>query len=136
MRDETGDEARGHAERRRLAAMHPLDDAPSPERRRAGAEVRGHEARAPRAARTPSALPALKPNQPNHRMPAPVSVIVQVVRDGPLVRIARRACPSRARTPAPRRPPSRCTTVPPAKSSAPILKSQPPSAHTQCATGS
>ena len=29
-----------------------------------------------------------------------------------------------------------CTTVPPAKSSAPIFLSQPPSPHTQCASGS
>src|SRR5881296_3557018 len=81
-----------------------------------------------------SALPALKPNQPNQRSDAPSTVIVA-------------SCGSIGSRPYPTRRPSTsaatsaetplvmCTTVPPAKSSAPSCPSQPPP-QTQCATGS
>ena len=59
----------------------------------------------------------------------------EVVRDaGALCGYLRRLPTMSAQTSA-EAPAVRCTTVPPAKSSAPILRSQPPSAHTQCATG-
>ena len=80
-----------------------------------------------------SALPALKPNQPNQSMPAPSSVNgtlcgrnawrVKSLR-GPTTTAATSAATAALTW----------TTVPPAKSSAPIVASQPPP-HTQCATG-
>ena len=82
-----------------------------------------------------SAEPALKPNQPNHNSPAPSST------SGTLwgtmgVRLKSRRAPSaRAATKADT-PALTCTTVPPAKSSAPRVCSQPPAPHTQCASGS
>src|SRR5688572_1685288 len=89
------------------------------------------------AARPPevSALPALNPNHPNQSSDAPSTVMVA-------------SCGSIASLPRPlRRPRTRaatsaetplvmCTTVPPAKSSAPRPRSQPPVPQTQCATGS
>src|SRR5256886_6129389 len=88
------------------------------------------------AARPPAviALPALNPTQPNHRSDAPRTVMVA-------------SCGSMASRPNPTRRPRTsaatsaetplvmCTTVPPAKSSAPSWPSQPPP-QTQCATGS
>src|SRR5437667_10817618 len=82
-----------------------------------------------------SALPALKPNQPNHRRAAPVTV-------------RGRLCGGMGSRPYPRRRPMTsaaasaetpelmCTTVPPAKSSAPTRLSHPPVPQTQCASGS
>ena len=80
-----------------------------------------------------SALPALKPNQPNQSSPAPSSV------NGTLCgRNAWRAKslrgPSTSAATSAATPAFTCTTVPPAKSSAPSVASQPPP-HTQCATG-
>src|SRR2546423_9673895 len=82
-----------------------------------------------------SALPALNPNQPNHRMAAPSTT------NGTL-------CGTNASFPHPRRfpryraharaatPALMCTTVPPAKSSAPRCEApRNPPPHTQCATG-
>src|SRR5574341_115791 len=77
-----------------------------------------------------TALPALNPNHPNHRSEAPNTV------NG-------RLCGVNASDPYPRRRPMAmaaanaatpeliCTTVPPAKSNAPMLRTQPPTAHTQ-----
>ena len=80
-----------------------------------------------------SAEPALNPNQPNHRMPVP-----STVRGSECGCIASRGQPARlpsTRTRARAAAPAlMCTTAPPAKSSAPILASQPP-ANTQWATG-
>src|SRR5881397_4216288 len=82
-----------------------------------------------------SALPALNPNQPTQSKDAPITVIG-------------RLCGCIGWCPKPRRlpimiaqtsadtPDEMCTTVPPAKSSAPFVLSQPPSPHTQCASGS
>src|SRR2546425_3117880 len=80
------------------------------------------------------ALPALKPNQPNQRSDAPRTVIVASCgsigsRPKP-TRLPRTSAATSAETPL-----VMCTTVPPAKSSAPSLPSQPPP-QTQCATGS
>src|SRR2546427_12552141 len=82
-----------------------------------------------------SADPALNPNQPNHRSPAPsstsgtlwgtIAVRLKSFR-GPSMRAA-----TSADTPA-----LMWTTVPPAKSIAPSLASQPPDPHTQWASGS
>src|SRR3990172_6670654 len=81
-----------------------------------------------------TALPALKPNQPNHRIAAPRIVIG-------------RLCGCMASLPNPLRLPIisiaasaakaalMWTTVPPAKSRAPRVLIQPPTPHTQCATG-
>ena len=80
-----------------------------------------------------SALPALKPNQPTHSIPAPATV-------------SGRLCGAMAVSGNPRRRPSTsahtsaatpalmCTTMPPAKSMTPSFASQPPP-HTQCASG-
>ena len=81
------------------------------------------------------ALPALNPNQPNQSRPAPSSDERHVVRHqrraclivAPLAR--RTIAATSAATPA-----LTWTTVPPAKSSAPMSASQPPP-QTQCATG-
>ena len=82
-----------------------------------------------------SADPALNPNQPNQSRPAPSSTSgtlwgtigarLKSLR-GPSMRAA-----TKAETPA-----EMCTTVPPAKSSAPSFWSQPPAPHTQWASGS
>ena len=84
-----------------------------------------------------TALPALKPNQPNHSRPGAEQRQRQVVRQdrrAPRTVVAPRA---RAASPAPARekPDEMWTTVPPAKSSTPYLNSQPPDAQTQCASG-
>ncbi len=80
------------------------------------------------------ALPALKPNQPNHSRAAPsstkgtlcgIAARLLVPRRGPTTSAA-----TRALTPA-----EMWTTVPPAKSRAPILKSHPSADQTQCASG-
>src|SRR5438067_785471 len=82
-----------------------------------------------------SALPALNPNQPTQSSDAPITVIG-------------RLCGCMGWCPKPRRlpimtaqtsadtPEEMWTTVPPAKSRAPFVFSQPPSPHTQCASGS
>src|SRR5215813_13326500 len=82
-----------------------------------------------------SAEPALNPNQPTHSIDAPMTA------NGKL-------CGGVATLPKPVRlpmistatnaeiPELICTTVPPAKSSAPIVRSQPPVPQTQCASGS
>src|SRR5437899_5853440 len=82
-----------------------------------------------------SADPALNPNQPNHSSPAPSSTSgtlwgtmgtrLKSFR-GPSIRAATNA----------ENPALMCTTVPPAKSSAPRDWSQPPAPQTQCASGS
>ncbi len=79
------------------------------------------------------ALPALKPNQPNQSRPAPSSVNGTLCGssevDGYSVRFPTTIAATSAATAA-----FTCTTVPPAKSSAPMSASQPPP-HTQCAIG-
>src|SRR5712692_746086 len=82
-----------------------------------------------------SALPALKPNQPNHRRLAPITV-------------RGRLCGGIGWWPYPLRlpmtiaaasaeiPEEMCTTVPPAKSSSPRFFSHPPTPQTQWASGS
>src|SRR4030042_2190228 len=77
-----------------------------------------------------SAEPALNPNQPNQRSPAPVMTRVKLLglRDASFL-LPRTNAPIRAATPA-----LICTTVPPAKSSALNFPRNPPP-HTQWATG-
>src|SRR5262249_46681054 len=82
-----------------------------------------------------SALPALKPNQPNHSSPAPITVIGRLCGCIGWCPYPRRLPSTMAHTSA-ETPDEMCTTVPPAKSSAPSFFSQPPSPHTQCASGS
>ena len=87
------------------------------------------------AARPPAvtAEPALKPNQPNHRRPAPRTVIgtswgsdfSPFMFRRPIIRATTRA----------ETPELMWTTVPPAKSRAPSLNSQPSTDHTQWAIG-
>ena len=93
--------------------------------------VMNARAAVPLAAR---AEPALKPNQPNHSKPAPsrtkgtlcgMLARFEAPRRGPITIAA-----TNAETPA-----AMCTTVPPAKSSAPSLNSQPSALQTQCASG-
>src|SRR5512134_549337 len=83
---------------------------------------------------TARALPALKPNQPNHRMAAPRTVIGRLCGamlsiPNPL-RLPTAIAAARAETPE-----VMWTTVPPAKSRAPRLRIHPPIPHTQWATG-
>src|SRR4249920_3583370 len=71
-----------------------------------------------------SADPALKPNQPNHRRPAPRRVIgtsCGSIFSSPIRRLPMTNATTRAET-----PDEMWTTVPPAKSRAPIWNSQPP----------
>src|SRR5687768_9113423 len=81
-----------------------------------------------------SAEPALNPNQPNQSSPAPISTIGTLCGDIGMRLKSRRGpryhAATRAETPA-----LTCTTVPPAKSSAPSFWSQPPDPQTQCASG-
>src|SRR5262245_22789640 len=80
-----------------------------------------------------SALPALKPNHPNQSRPAPSSTNGTLCGssddDGYSCRLPTTIALTSAAMPA-----LTCTTVPPAKSSAPHLASQPPP-QTQCAIG-
>src|ERR671923_1139434 len=82
-----------------------------------------------------SALPPLNPNQPIHSRPAP-----KTVRGMLLGSIG--ACPYHLRFPSTianasaENPAVMCTTVPPAKSKAPMLRRMPPTPQTQWATGS
>ena len=81
-----------------------------------------------------SALPALKPNQPTHSMPAPATVNGRLCG---VMAVCGKAAPlarAPARTPVPPTPALTCTTMPPAKSMTPSFASQPPP-HTQCAIG-
>ncbi len=80
-----------------------------------------------------SADPALKPNHPNHRIPVPSSVSGSEC-GGIGSRGQPRRLPSNNTSASAPAPAFTCTTVPPAKSSAPRSASQPP-ANTQCATG-
>src|SRR4030043_1519267 len=77
-----------------------------------------------------NAEPALNPNHPNQSSPAPVMTRVKLLglRDGSRL-LPRTNAPMRAAIPA-----LICTTVPPAKSSAPNFARNPPP-HTQWATG-
>ena len=87
------------------------------------------------AARPPavSAEPALKPNQPNHRRPAPRTVIGTSCGSIRSPLTTRR--PMSSATISAETPELMWTTVPPAKSSAPSLNSQPSVAQTQWAIG-
>src|SRR3954447_13718529 len=77
--------------------------------------------------------PALKPNQPNHRRPAPSTVIGTSCGSIGSPLTARR--PMRRATMRAETPELMWTTVPPAKSSAPSLYSQPSTDQTQWANG-
>src|SRR5262245_395391 len=82
----------------------------------------------------PSADPALNPNQPNHSTPAPNSVHGSMCGGiGCCGQPRRRPMTNTAASAA--MPALMCTTVPPAKSSAPRRNNQPAGENTQCATG-
>ncbi len=87
------------------------------------------------AARPPAvtADPALKPNQPNHRSPAPRTVIGTSCGSRLSPFMWRR--PIISATTSAETPELMWTTVPPAKSSAPSLNSQPSTDQTQWAIG-
>ena len=80
------------------------------------------------------ALPALKPNHPNQRMAAPVTVIGRLcgamLSDPNPFRFPTTRAAASAETPE-----VMWTTVPPAKSRAPMFRIHPPIPHTQWATG-
>ena len=80
-----------------------------------------------------TAEPALKPNQPNQRRPAPRTVIGMSC--GSIFSALATRLPIRRATIRADTPDEAWTTVPPAKSSAPSLNSQPSVAQTQWATG-
>ena len=81
-----------------------------------------------------SALPALNPNQPTHSSPVPT--IVSVSECGIIASLGQpRRLPTSQASTSPDTPALICTTVPPAKSSAPSSNSKPPSAQTMCAMG-
>ena len=82
-----------------------------------------------------SALPALKPNQPNQSSAAPRMTKGTLAGPEDSSALATRRRPTTSAAASAETPASRCTTIPPAKSSVPRLRSQPPSPHTQCATG-
>src|SRR5262249_23897551 len=78
----------------------------------------------------PSADPALKPNQPNHSIAAPSSTNRRLC--GRLRSLGQPLrLPSTIASASPAAPALACTTVPPAKSSAPSLNSQPVGDQTQ-----
>src|SRR5512136_465546 len=82
----------------------------------------------------PSALPALKPNQPNQRSAAPR--IVMGILFGSIAYLPKPTrFPITSATARAANPELMCTTVPPAKSTAPNWDAQPPP-HTQWARGS
>src|SRR5438093_5651622 len=81
-----------------------------------------------------SADPALNPNQPNHKRPAPTKTSGTLCGEIGTRRKSRRGPRNQAATSADT-PALTWTTVPPAKSSAPIFCSQPPAPHTQWARG-
>src|SRR6185295_17183228 len=87
------------------------------------------------AARPPAetAEPALKPNQPNHSRPAPRTVIGTSC--GSMLSPLTTRRPMRMATISAETPELMWTTVPPAKSSAPSLNSQPSADQTQWASG-
>ena len=114
--------ARGDAERRwPCRCCSALDERPG---QRAGAAAMCVLTNAQRgeAVRRASALPALKPNQPNHSRPAPSTRHRQVVRRRRAVRVADALAEHEREHERRRRPTVMCTTVPPAKSSAPQLE--------------
>ncbi len=82
-----------------------------------------------------SAEPALKPNQPNHSMPVPriTNGMLAGVCGSPFLCVVRR--PSTIAPASAAKPADMCTTVPPAKSSTPILCRKPSGCHVQCASG-
>src|SRR5579884_143055 len=79
------------------------------------------------------AQPALNPNPPTQQSAAPSSTIAMSCG---LSATARNRGPSTHAHTRAATPEETCTTVPPAKSSAPSFPSQPPCPHTQCAMGS
>src|SRR5574343_83304 len=83
----------------------------------------------------PRAEPALKPNQPNHSKPVPISTYGMLAGGTSScnsfdLRGFSTSAPARAAQPA-----EMCTTVPPAKSSTPILNRKPSGCHVQWANG-
>ena len=80
-----------------------------------------------------TAEPALNPNQPNHSRPAPRTVIGTSCGSIGSPLTARR--PISSATTSAETPELMWTTVPPAKSSAPSLNSQPSADQTQWASG-
>ncbi len=89
---------------------------------------------APTPSSLPSQDPALNPNQPNQRSPAPSITRGRLCgRIGSFLKPTR--LPMTRITPRAAAPALMCTAVPPAKSMTPISKAQPPVPHTQCATG-
>ena len=83
----------------------------------------------------PSADPALNPNQPTHSIAAPITAKGRLCGA-----IGTLPCPTRLpmikTATSAEMPALMCTTVPPAKSSAPMLRRNPPTPQTQCASGS
>ncbi len=84
------------------------------------------------SARRPS--PALNPNQPNHRMPAPtITSGIECGSDAPFGHDLRR--PSTSSSAKAAAPAEACTTMPPAQSWAPRVVSQPAGAQSQRVIG-
>src|SRR5581483_9366463 len=81
------------------------------------------------------AEPALNPNQPNHKSAAPKITNGTLLATSPGFDFCNRWPTSNAAASA-ENPADMCTTVPPAKSSAPSVWSHPFGDHTQCAIGS
>src|SRR6266850_43528 len=83
----------------------------------------------------PRADPALNPNQPTHSIAEPITAkgrLCGAIGTFPYPpRLPMISTATRAEIPA-----LMCTTVPPAKSNAPMLRRKPPTPHTQCARGS
>ncbi|CAM5548866.1 hypothetical protein SGRIM128S_00096 [Streptomyces griseomycini] len=130
--DQSGDRAGGGAQRGERAVADLLVGAPA-QHGRAGDDLGVDELGAP----TPSCAglePALKPNQPNHRSPAPSMTSGRLCgRIGSFLKPMR--LPMTRITPRAAAPALMWTAVPPAKSMTPSSKAQPPAPQTQCATG-
>ena len=89
------------------------------------------------AARLPaeSALPALNPNQPNHRS-IPPSIVIGTLCGAMFSLLKPMRFPMIIAAASADNPALICTTRPPAKSRTPSVRSQPPVPQTQCAIGS
>ena len=130
--DEAGDRAAGGPDDADLAPRSVAGEDPG-DRGRGGGDVGDDERAGGEAARRSTAEPALKPNQPNHRSPAPRTVIGTSC--GSMLSPFGGALPIIRATTRADTPELMWTTVPPAKSSAPSLNSQPSADQTQWASG-
>ena len=131
-RDQADDDRRGGADRGRLALPHGVEQRPDDQRARRRQHRRREGERREAFGRERAAGVEPEPAEPEQAGAEQRERHV-VRQQRPTDLKSRRRPTTRAATSA-ATPALTCTTVPPAKSSAPILASQPPP-HTQCAIG-